>query len=166
MISLLRRQRAAMRSLRLFVVNSILSCRLIPIVLRGPAYRLCGIRNHGRISFGVYFGSFDVRIGADTYVNANCFFDTYSTVTVGDDCLIGMDVLFCTSGHEILGPGRYGPPDGRPITVGDRCWIGARSSIMPGVSICDDVVIGAGAVVTQPIFEPGIYVGVPAQKLR
>jgi UDP-N-acetylbacillosamine N-acetyltransferase len=50
--------------------------------------------------------------------------------------------------------------------IGSRCRIGTNSTILPGIEICDDVVIGAGAVVTKNITEPGTYVGVPAKKMR
>jgi acetyltransferase-like isoleucine patch superfamily enzyme len=49
--------------------------------------------------------------------------------------------------------------------IGNSCRIGSNSTILPNVQICDDVVIGAGAVVTKSITEPGTYIGVPAKKL-
>ena len=49
--------------------------------------------------------------------------------------------------------------------IGNSCRIGSNSTILPNVQICDDVVIGAGAVVTKSITEPGTYIGIPARKL-
>ena len=56
-------------------------------------------------------------------------------------------------------------PRGRPVKIGDRAWIGARAMILPGVTIGDDVVIGAGSVVARDCLEPGVYVGSPARKV-
>ena len=153
-----------MAAARLFVVNSLLSTRLIPVALRGRLYRFLGLKSLGRFSFGIYFGSLQVRIGERTYVNARCFFDAFSDISIGDDCLIGMEALFLTSSHGIERLGVYGPPVGKPIVVGNRCWIGARAVIMPNVKICDNVVIGAGAVVTKSVVESGVYTGIPARK--
>lgn len=155
-----------MGAIRSFVVNSVLSSRLIPTGVRGRAFRLLGIENHARFSFGIFFGALNARIGSATFVNARCFFDGFAPVHIGNNCLVGMGALFLTSYHSVDGVGSYGPPQGRQIEIGNGCWIGARAVILPGVTICDGVVIGAGAVVTKPISTPGLYAGVPARLVR
>ncbi|MNG10838.1 Galactoside O-acetyltransferase [compost metagenome] len=55
---------------------------------------------------------------------------------------------------------------GEPISIGNNVQIGAGAIILPGVSICNNVIIGAGCIVSRSISEPGVYVGVPARKIR
>jgi maltose O-acetyltransferase len=149
-----------------FIVNSVLSSRVVPTSARGRAFRLLGIENRARFSFGIFFGELNAQIGSATYINARCFFDGFAPIHIGNNCLVGMEVLFLTSHHTLEGVGSYGPPQGREIVIGDGCWIGARAMILPGVTICDGVVIGAGAVVTKSISRPGLYAGVPARLIR
>jgi len=52
------------------------------------------------------------------------------------------------------------------VTIGKYCYVGTAATILPGVSICDDVTVGAGAVVTKNITQPGVYIGVPAVKIK
>ncbi len=64
-----------------------------------------------------------------------------------------------------MGGRRYGPARGEPVTIGDRCWIGARAVVLAGVTICDDAVVAAGSVVTRSIDEPGMYAGIAARRV-
>jgi acetyltransferase-like isoleucine patch superfamily enzyme len=77
-----------------------------------------------------------------------------------------MQALFVTSTHDLLDTGRYGAARGEPVRIGNRCWIGARAVVLAGVTICDDVVVAAGSVVTRSIDQPGIYAGVPARLVK
>lgn len=85
-------------------------------------------------------------------------------VTIGDDCFIGHGVIFI---NDLFSNG--GPSGNReqwkPTHIGNKVSIGSNATILP-VSICDNVVIGAGAVVTKDIDAPGIYAGNPARLLR
>jgi acetyltransferase-like isoleucine patch superfamily enzyme len=85
-------------------------------------------------------------------------------VTVGDDCFISHGAMFI---NDLFITGRPAEKRDlwRPTRVGNRVSIGTNATILP-VSICDQVVIGAGAVVTKDITEPGIYAGNPARLLR
>jgi len=85
-------------------------------------------------------------------------------VSIGDDCFISHGAMFINDPFVSGGPA--GKPDlWRPTKIGNSVSIGTNATIMP-VSICDQVVIGAGAVVTKDITEPGFYVGNPARLLR
>lgn len=84
-------------------------------------------------------------------------------ITVGDDCFIGHGVMFV---NDVFANGK---PAGdkklwKPTTIGHHVSIGSNATILP-VIICDHAVIGAGAVVTKDITEPGVYAGNPARKL-
>lgn len=105
----------------------------------------------------------DVTIGARTRVQSHSFI--CELVTIGEDCFIAHGVMFINDAFETGGPAKGRKDLWRSTTIGNRVSIGSNATIMP-VSICDDVVIGAGAVVTKPIDKPGIYAGNPARFLR
>jgi len=86
-------------------------------------------------------------------------------VTIGDDCFISHGAMFINDPFAIGGPGMRNREVWRPTRIGNHVSIGTNATILP-VSICDGVVIGAGAVVTRDISEPGIYAGNPARLLR
>jgi maltose O-acetyltransferase len=80
---------------------------------------------------------------------------------------VAMRVLFTTSTHEIGdSQRRAGELVRKPIEVGKGCWIGAGAVILPGIVIGDGCVIGAGAVVNRDCDPNGLYVGVPARRIR
>jgi len=104
----------------------------------------------------------DVKIGARTRIQSHTFI--CSLVTIGADCFIAHGVMFINDLFDAGHPA--GTPEGwKGTKVGNRVSIGSNATILP-VEICDDVVIGAGAVVTKNIDKPGIYAGNPARLLR
>jgi len=104
-----------------------------------------------------------VTIGARTRVQSHSFI--CELVSIGADCFIGHGVMFINDVFAVGGPARGRQELWRSTTIGSRVSIGSNATLMP-VSICDDVVIGAGAVVTRDIEKPGFYVGNPARFLR
>lgn len=104
-----------------------------------------------------------VTIGARTRIQSHSFI--CELVSVGQDCFIGHGVMFINDAFAVGGPARGRRELWQSTTIGDRVSIGSNATIMP-VRICDDVVIGAGAVVTRDVTEPGFYVGNPARLLR
>jgi acetyltransferase-like isoleucine patch superfamily enzyme len=105
----------------------------------------------------------DVRIGARCKVQSHAF--VCELVTIGDDCFIGHGVMFVNDLFQTGGPARGDKTLWKSTTIGSRVSLGSNATILP-VRICDDVVIGAGAVVTKDITQPGIYAGNPARLLR
>lgn len=105
----------------------------------------------------------DVAIGARTKVQSHSFI--CELVTIGDDCFIGHGVVFINDLFSTGGPARGNKTLWKETTIGNNVSIGSNATILP-VTVCDNVVIAAGAVVTKNITEPGIYVGNPAKKLR
>lgn len=104
-----------------------------------------------------------VTIGRRTRVQSHAFI--CELVTIGDDCFISHGAMFINDVFQIGGPA-YGKQElWKPTTIGNHVSIGTNATIMP-VSICDNVVVGAGSVVTKDITEPGIYAGNPARLLR
>ena len=104
-----------------------------------------------------------VSIGARTRVQSHSFICEF--VTIGTDCFVGHGVMFINDTFASGGPARGDRSKWRATSIGDGVSIGSNATIMP-VSICSGTVIGAGAVVTRDIKEPGIYAGNPARKLR
>ena len=86
-------------------------------------------------------------------------------VTIGDDCVISHGAKFINDPFATGGPAQGNRALWRSTKLGNHVSVGTNATILP-VSICDHVVIGAGAVVTRDITEPGIYAGNPARLLR
>jgi len=101
----------------------------------------------------------DVIIRNKTRIQSHTFI--CSNVSIGEDCFIGHGVMF-TNDKFIS---RKLSKDFLKTVVGNKVYIGSNTTILP-VSICDDVVIGAGSVVTKNIIEPGTYAGNPAKRLK
>ncbi len=104
-----------------------------------------------------------VSIGTRTKIQSHAF--VCELVTIGSDCFIGHGVMFINDTFSGGGPARGRRELWRSTTVGNRVSIGSNATILP-VHICDDVVVGAGSVVTRDIRIPGIYAGNPARRLR
>ncbi|MET0675765.1 MAG: acyltransferase [Bradyrhizobium sp.] len=104
-----------------------------------------------------------VVIGARTRVQSHAF--VCELVTIGEDCFVGHGVMFVNDTFSTGGPARGNKALWRETVIGNRVSIGSNATILP-VRIADDVVIGAGAVVTRDITEPGTYAGNPARRLR
>jgi maltose O-acetyltransferase len=153
---------------REFFINSLAASSLVVNPARAALMRLYGIQTQTTsIRPGCYFGSRDIIIGPGTRVNYRCFFDGAAPIRIGQNCGIGMEVMFCTSSHKIGSAfERAGPASPGPITVGDGCWIGARAVIMPGVTVGSGCVIATGAVVNKDCAPNGLYAGVPARRIK
>jgi maltose O-acetyltransferase len=151
------------------LVNTIATSHATPTALRCRLLRWSGIKlsRSAQIRPGFYFGAPNVAIGEGTFINVGCFFDESSQITIGRGCDIGMEVLLCTSSHDIgVAARRAGRQTSGPITIGDGCWLGARTTVLPGVTIAAGCVIAAGAIVTADTSPNTLYAGVPARAIR
>jgi len=104
-----------------------------------------------------------VVIGQRTRIQSHSF--VCELVTIGDDCFIAHGVMFINDLFQTGGPAWGQEQLWKKTTIGNGVSIGSNATILP-VSICDGAVVGAGAVVTKDITEPGIYAGNPARFLR
>lgn len=104
-----------------------------------------------------------VTIGARSRIQSHSF--VCELVEIGEDCTVAHGVMFINDPYAIGRPARGRRDLWRPTRIGARVSIGSNATILP-VEICDDVVIGAGAVVTRSITQSGIYAGNPARRLR
>jgi acetyltransferase-like isoleucine patch superfamily enzyme len=139
-------------------------------VIFGEGVRVIGPSNlYGcEIGDGCFIGPFveiqkDVKIGARTRVQSHAF--VCELVTIGADCFVGHGVMFVNDRFTQGGPARGNRDLWEETVIGDNVSIGSNATIMP-VTICDGVVIGAGAVVTRSIEKPGVYAGNPARFLK
>lgn len=104
-----------------------------------------------------------VSIGDRTRIQSHSFI--CSLVTIGADYFIGHGVMFVNDRFSSGGPARGDKSLWASTRLGNRVSIGSNATLLP-VFICDDVVVGAGSVVTRDIMKPGIYAGNPAKFLR
>ena len=107
----------------------------------------------------------NLRIGKRVFLNSGCSFQDQGGVTIGDDCLVGHDVVFASLNHD-LDPAKRGDLHPAPIVIGSNVWIGARATLLAGVTVGDDAVIAAAAVVTKDVPAGAVVVGAPARVIR
>lgn len=105
----------------------------------------------------------NVKIGKNVKIQSHTFI--CELVTIGDNCFVGHGVMFINDTFEKNRPARGDIKLWRKTIIGDNVSIGSNVTLLP-VSICENVVIGAGSVVTKSISKPGVYVGNPAKFLR
>lgn len=145
----------------------------------GGRFRLIALKLAGfRIGYGSIFADMPRIVGTGPItqrlsIGEHCFFNIGLTlelgaaIRIGNQAFFGQDVMLLTTSHEIGPPEhRCGPPTTAPIHIGDGVWIGARCTILPGVTINDGAVIGAGSVVTRDVPANTVAVGVPARSIR
>ena len=105
----------------------------------------------------------NVTIGNKCKIQSHVFI--CELVTISDDCVVSHGSKFINDTFSTGGPARRNKDLWKPTLIGNHVSIGTNSTILP-VKICDNVVIGAGSVVTKDIITPGIYAGNPAKLLR
>lgn len=113
------------------------------------------------------FGGRHVHLGKDVYANFNLTLVDDTHIYIGDRTMIGPNVTIATAGHPILPQLRQqGLQYNMPVYIGKNCWLGAGVIVLPGVSIGDNSVIGAGSVVTRDIPANVVAVGNPCRVMR
>lgn len=148
----------------------IAASRLLPHYRRTAILRKIGMRVGRRsvIEHGITISSGTVTIGENCYIGADILFDAPGGIQIGDNVSIGSRTVILTRDHPIMaGPVRHvrvAENDlDRPVHIGAGSWIGANVTILPGVTIAPASVIAAGSVVTQDVEPDALYAGVPAQ---
>ena len=121
-----------------------------------------------RIGNDCFIGPF-VEIQKDVIIGDRCKIQSHAfvceLVTIGNDCVISHGVMFINDLFQTGGPAKGNKALWKSTHIGNNVSIGTNSTILP-VNICDNVVIGAGSVITKDITVPGIYAGNPAKLLR
>lgn len=110
---------------------------------------------------------YNIEIGGNFYANVNCVVLDGAKVKFGDNVFIAPNCGFYTVGHPFdVEQRNRGLEYARPITIGDNVWIGAHVCVLPGVTIGNNCVIGAGSVVNKDIPEGSLAVGNPCRVIR
>lgn len=107
----------------------------------------------------------NITVGKNVFINMGCRFQDQGGIRIGDDVLIGHNVVLTTLNHD-FDPYKRADLHPAPIVIGDRVWIGASVTVVPGVTIGENAVIAAGAVVTKDVPANTIVGGVPAKVIR
>lgn len=117
--------------------------------------------------FPPFFTDFgkNITIGQNVFFNTGCSFQDRGGITIGDGTLIGMNVTIATLNHGLSLETRSTTYPS-PVEIGKNVWIGSNATILPGVTIGDNSVLGAGAVVTKDVPENTVVAGVPAKVIR
>lgn len=107
----------------------------------------------------------NIRIGKNVLINNSCTFMDRGGITIGDDAFIGPRVNLITENHG-LSPELRRTLVSNPIVIGNNVWIGAAATVLPGVTIGDNAVIGANSVVTRDVPPNTVVAGNPAKKIK
>ena len=107
----------------------------------------------------------NITIGRNVFINMCCKFQDQGGITIGDGCLIGHNVTLATLNHDINPKNRQAILPA-PITIGKNVWIGADVTVLSGVTIGDNSIIGAGSVVTKDVPPNCISAGNPCKIIR
>ena len=153
-----------------FIIN-ITSINILPSKFRTKLLKYFKNIKAREVRGKCYFNSLNIEIGEGTFINRECkFYSSYckdSKITIGKNCYLGMNISMITISHEIGDTQkRAGQNFYKSIIVGNGCWIGANVTILPGITIGDGCIIGAGAIVTKDCESNGLYVGVPAKRIK
>jgi len=108
-------------------------------------------------------------IGNDVSINRGTIINAGGSVTIGNDVLIGPNVTIYSQNHNFKNCNELIRNQGynrKKVMIGNNIWIAANVTILPGVTISDNIVIGANSVVTNSLLKPGVYAGFPATFLK
>ena len=104
-------------------------------------------------------------IGERVFINMGCKFQDQGGIFIGDDALIGHNATLCTLNH-VQDPMRRASMTAKPIHIGKRVWLGANVTVLQGVTIGENAIVAAGAVVTKDVPANTIVGGVPAKVIK
>lgn len=107
----------------------------------------------------------NITVGKNVFINACCKFQDQGGIFIGDNCLIGHNVTITTLNHSIEPEKRQGLLP-KSVKIGNNVWIGANVTILPGITIGDNAIIGAGSIVTKNVTANTIVAGNPAKILK
>jgi len=172
LLALAHRARALVASFAATASTDLVARREILADLLGSVGEQVWIEPPFFVDYGAH-----VHIGDRTFVNVNCVFLDSAEIRIGADGLIAPAVQLLTATHPLQAAERVLTTEERagrspfrtyakPITIGDRVWLGAGAIVMPGVTIGDDVTIGAGSLVTTDIPSGSLAFGHPCRVQR
>ena len=132
------------------IVSIILDTKVQDVTVFTPLY----------INYGKH-----ISIGKNVFINFDCTFLALGGITIEDNVLIGPKVSFITESHP-LDPEQRKGLIGKPIHIKKNAWIGANATILPGVTIGENAIVAAGAVVSKDVPDNTIVGGIPAKFIK
>lgn len=138
------------------------SSRLKVTVLRLFGAKI-GVRVVLKPSINVKY-PWNLEIGDYSWIGENAWLDSLAQITIGKNACISQGVYFCTGNHDWTDPA-FGLIV-KPINVEDGAWVGARATVLPGVTVKSHSIVTAGSVIAKDTEPYGIYVGNPAVKVK
>jgi acetyltransferase-like isoleucine patch superfamily enzyme len=111
-------------------------------------------------------GGLEITVGRNVFVNQNCTFYDLGGLTIADDVMIGPNVSLITASHPVEPSQRRACVIGKPITIERNVWIAAGATIIGGVTVGENSVVAAGAVVTREVPRNTLVGGNPARVIR
>jgi maltose O-acetyltransferase len=151
-----------------WAVNGLAASPMLSPENRVRLYRKLGLDIQAyRVFPACYFHTAEVSVGRNATINYGCYFENVAHISIGRRAGLAPFVRILTSDHSV-GPHkvRHGEWEPKPVTIGDGTWLGAGSLILPGVTVGDGCIVGAGAVVLDDCEDDGLYVGVPARRVK
>lgn len=107
----------------------------------------------------------NLHFGKRVFVNSGCKFQDQGGIFIGDDVLVGHNCMIATLNHA-EDPDHRADMIPKPVRIGDKVWIGANATILPGVTIGEGAIIAAGAVVTKDVEPRTVVGGIPAKCIK
>jgi len=148
---------------------TVLTCKIADVIFGENVKIVEPVNLYGcAIGNNTFVGPF-VEIQRNAKIGDHCKIQSHSficeLVTIGNNCFVGHGVMFVNDLFTEGKPANGDTKKWKPTFIGNHVSIGSNATILP-VTICDNVVIGAGSVVTKNILKPGIYAGNPAKLIR
>ncbi|MDF0668308.1 MAG: sugar O-acetyltransferase [Nitrospira sp.] len=131
--------------------------------------QICGSVGDGAVIRPLFFCDYgyNIRLGRNAFINFNCVFLDCASIEIGDNLQMGPAVQLYTAAHPLEAEvRRSGLEYARPIRIGNDVWIGGGAIVLPGVTIGDRSVIGAGSVVVRDVPSAKVVAGNPARIIR
>ena len=107
----------------------------------------------------------NINVGKNVFINSCCCFQDQGGITIGDNTLIGHNVILATLNHD-FSPNKRSILHPSPIVMGKNVWIGSRATILSGVTIGDGAIVAVGSVVTKNVPSNKVVAGVPAKVIK
>ena len=107
----------------------------------------------------------NITVGKNVFINSGCCFQDQGGIEIGDNVLIGQQVVIATLNHDLI-PEKRANMYPAPVRIGNGVWVGAHATILSGVTVGDGAVIAAGAVVTKDVPANTVVGGVPARIIK
>jgi acetyltransferase-like isoleucine patch superfamily enzyme len=153
-----------------YLLSNLLGDDILSRTLRVKLLRLAGARIGPKsfIKGGTYISNpSNLVLGSNVILNRNCYMDLRAPLVIGDFVGVGHGTTFITTVHPIVPGMNVGIGiTQKPVTIGNRVWIGANVTVMPGATIGDDAIISVGSILMRDVPPNSVVAGAPGQVVR